>query len=49
MMTTADCKRLEKYLKEIRKRKDYETDRMEEKERPKDTRSKAHTSLRTPD
>ena len=49
MMTKADCERLEKYLEKIRKRKDYETERMEEKQRPQDTRSKAHTSLRTPD
>jgi len=49
MMTTADCERLEKYLEKIRKRKDYETERMEEKQRAQDTRSKAHTSLRTPD
>ncbi len=49
MMTTADCERLEKYLKKIRKRKDYETERMEEKQRPQDTRPKVHKGLRTPD
>lgn len=49
MMTTADCERLEKYLEKIRKRKDYETERVEEKQRPQDTRPKVHTSPHTPD
>ena len=49
MMTTADCERLEKYLKEIRKRKDYETERVEEKQRPQDTRPKVHKGPHTPD
>ena len=49
MMTTADCERLEKYLKKIRKRKDYETERVEEKPRPQDTRTKPHKGLHTPD
>jgi len=49
MMTKADCERLEKYLKKIRKRKDYETERMEEKQRPKDTRPKVHKGPHTPD
>ena len=49
MMTKADCERLEKYLEKIRKRKDYETERMEEKQRPQDTRPKVHKGLHTPD
>ena len=49
MMTTADCERLEKYLEKIRKRKDYETERMEEKQRPQDTRPIIHKGLHTPD
>jgi hypothetical protein len=49
MMTTADCERLEKYLKEIRKRKDYETERVEEKQRPQDTRPIIHKGPHTPD
>ena len=42
MMTTADCERLEKYLEGIRKRTDYETDRVEEKEMPQDTGQKVN-------
>ena len=49
MMTTADCERLEKYLKKIRKRKDYETERVEEKPRPQGTRTRPHKGLHTPD
>ena len=49
MMTTADCERLEKYLKKIRNRKDYETERVEEKPRPQDTRPIIHKGPHTPD
>lgn len=49
MMTLADCERLEKYLKEIRKREDYETDRAEEKDRPPTTRLTPHKGPHTPD
>jgi hypothetical protein len=49
MMTLADCERLEKYLEKIRKRKDYETERVEKKQRPQNTRPKVHTAPHIPD